>query len=88
MMNRRAFLKTIAAGAVSAVVPLPVPMYAIEMWAGGFPTPAEPFRIVGTVTAYFENTALYEKVLKGNQVFVRWAEDVVIRKPQDQDQQP
>ncbi len=32
-MNRRAFLKTIAAGAVAAVVPLPVPMYAVERWA-------------------------------------------------------
>lgn len=38
-MNRRAFLKTIVAGAVAAVVPLPAPV--------------EQFTVTGYITAYF-----------------------------------
>lgn len=48
IMDRRAFLKTIAAGAVAAVVPLPA---LVNMRVGGFPAPPEPIQIVGTVTA-------------------------------------
>lgn len=45
MMNRRSFLKSLAAGAVAAAVPLPI---------------STPIELTGTITAYFKSPETYK----------------------------